>query len=124
MEKQEFINLLFRGWTDKKISIDHVMQTIKLNGYDATITTQHHMIHHSFHKMKKSCAPLFPVKVVRTLFDTLSETQYREPGVWCIGEPHISIGRLVLCNLSKLPTGNWLTNKYVYELNYYVLCIT
>jgi hypothetical protein len=123
MDKTTFINYVFRLWLEKKIQIQDVISITELNGYNINITTQHHMIHYSFYKMKKSCEPLFPVHVVRNMFEELDKKAYREPGIWCVGDI-LSHDRMVLCNLSKLPTHNWFRDKYVYSLNYYVISVT
>lgn len=123
MEQTTFINYIFRMWLEKKINIQDIVHMTEMNGYNINITTQHHMIEHSFSKMKKTCQPLFPVRTVCSLFEYLEKRKYRDPGIWCVGDL-LGNNRMVLCNLSKLPTYNWFMDKYVYELNYYVISIT
>lgn len=123
MDRTSFINYVFRLWIEKKIHIQDVIHLTELNGYHINFVIQHHIIQHSFSKIKIACESLFPIRAVRSLFEYLEKRTYRDPGIWCVGDL-LSNERIVLCNLSKLPTGNWFRDKYAYSLNYYVIDIT
>ena len=125
---EEEISTIKNTWIGGNSDINNIIKMFQQKNYQVKVLSEEHVMTYSLNEVKNKSICLFSSDRPMKSF-ILSAIDYfnRENSQYPIASWQAQFDgtdKLVLVNFGKVPSGNYIFNKYVYTFNYFELKIT